>query len=237
MHGPNGQGTKSNILKGINWLTKGTKSGDVLYVHYSGHGGTIRATADRGESDGIDSTWIPVDYLRAGVILDNDLRKLLAESIPPGVTIWVTSDSCHSGTVLDLRYGFSDTSFRSVTKEYSDIDDEIWGVRMRDGKEVEISTKGIFTASSVKEDRYYALTRGIAYLLSGCKDTQTSADTFEDNLSQGALTWALFSVLSRNKATPLKYLLRDVSGKPRQPPPSTGCVCNLDDAFNATLKL
>ena len=35
-------------------------------------------------------------------------------------------------------------------------------------------------------------------LISGCKDNQTSADAFIDNKYQGAMTWALISVIKEN---------------------------------------
>ena len=32
--------TYNNIIQGIEWLTGGAKSGDSLFIHFSGHGGS-----------------------------------------------------------------------------------------------------------------------------------------------------------------------------------------------------
>ena len=45
------------------WLVKDAKSGDCLFMHYSGHGGSMKD--DNGdEADGMDETMVPVDYAR-----------------------------------------------------------------------------------------------------------------------------------------------------------------------------
>jgi hypothetical protein len=51
--------TKSAILSAYKRLVKESKSGDVVFCHYSGHGG--RLVDDNGdEEDGYDETLIPV---------------------------------------------------------------------------------------------------------------------------------------------------------------------------------
>ena len=37
-----GRATKQNIINRLNWLVEGSKSGDVLVFHFSGHGSQIR---------------------------------------------------------------------------------------------------------------------------------------------------------------------------------------------------
>ena len=182
--GPQGKGTKAAILAGIDWLVTGAKAGDRLYVHYSGHGSSI-PTAAADEAYHVDSTWVPLDYAKAGCIVDNDLRVRLAGRVPAGATLWVTSDSCHSGSVLDLRFSFADASAAATVTSS--------------------------TSSTCVENAYYAVTPGRVLLLSGCRDLQTSADTFEDSSAQGALSWALFSALATHGRTAgLNGLLKQV---------------------------
>ena len=185
VHGPQGPGTRANILAGIEWLVGGARAGDYMYVHYSGHGSKLR-TAEAGEVDRVDSTWVPLDYTKAGCIVDNDLRTKLAARVPAGAVLWVTSDSCHSGSVLDLRYTFVDASGRAAAGATAT------------------------TTSALTENAYYAPTRGRVLLLSGCKDLQTSADAYEDNMAQGALSWALFSALASHGSAGLNALLKQV---------------------------
>jgi hypothetical protein len=50
---------------------------------------------------------IPVDFKRAGQIVDDDILKMLVKPMRAGVNVTVLMDCCHSGTVLDLPYRFS----------------------------------------------------------------------------------------------------------------------------------
>jgi hypothetical protein len=52
---------------------------------------------------------IPVDFQRAGQIVDDDLYKHLVKQMPAGVNVTVLMDCCHSGTALDLPYEINAT--------------------------------------------------------------------------------------------------------------------------------
>ena len=54
-------------------------------------------------------TLIPLDFKRAGQILDDDLYKRLVTRMSKGVTVVVLMDCCHSGTALDLPYEINAT--------------------------------------------------------------------------------------------------------------------------------
>lgn len=54
-------------------------------------------------------TLIPVDFKRAGQILDDDLYKHLVKRMPAGVNVTVLMDCCHSGSALDLPYEINAT--------------------------------------------------------------------------------------------------------------------------------
>ena len=103
-----GRHTKPNyqaILDGFAWLTDGAASGDSLFMHYSGHGGSVK-DKNSDEKDGKDETLIPVDYKTAGQITDDVILAALVLDLPEGCMLTVVIDACHSGTVLDLPYKF-----------------------------------------------------------------------------------------------------------------------------------
>lgn len=54
-------------------------------------------------------TLIPVDFQRAGQILDDDLYTHLVKKTQAGVTVTVLMDCCHSGSALDLPYEINAT--------------------------------------------------------------------------------------------------------------------------------
>jgi hypothetical protein len=216
----NGKGTGENILKGIHWLVSGVMDGDSLIVHYSGHGVAISSGLDANELNGVDSAWVPTDYLtfrgggRNGFIIDNELRRLLADSIPTGVKLWLTSDSCHSGSVLDLRYNYTDASFAEKILVTQDVPDA-YNVTLPtdDGTTIRFNSKALRTVTSVAEIKGYAKTAGSVIMLSGCADTQTAADAYalsNTTKPMGALTWAFLTVLKKQPDTPLKYLMKDI---------------------------
>jgi metacaspase-1 len=63
--------TKRNIEDAFARICQHSVAGDVVFVHYSGHGGRVSDT-NGDEEDGLDSTLLPVDYLTAGQIVDDD---------------------------------------------------------------------------------------------------------------------------------------------------------------------
>lgn len=106
--------TRKNIIRAMKWLVYGAKPGDSLFFHFSGHGGQ---TVDRSndESDGMDETIFPVDYQKAGQIVDDvnflsltcqELHDIMVKPLDEGVRLTAIFDCCHSGTVLDLPYTY-----------------------------------------------------------------------------------------------------------------------------------
>lgn len=71
-----------------------------------GHGGRVRDTSG-DEDDGYDETLIPVDFMQAGQIVDDDLFDKLIKPLPANCQMTSLMDCCHSGTVLDLPYRFT----------------------------------------------------------------------------------------------------------------------------------
>ena len=120
------------------------------------------------EVDNCDETILPMDFRRSGQIIDDVLRKRLVDPLPQGAKLTAFFDSCHSGTVLDLRFTWQDQDARSVVPNIS---------------------KQEFSA--------YAESKAQVLLLSGCRDQQTSADAFIDNLYCGATTQALLNTLAK----------------------------------------
>jgi hypothetical protein len=64
-------------------LSRDAQPGDALFVHYSGHGGNVRDT-NGDEADGYDETLVPLDYERAGQIIDDLILAELVLPLPEG---------------------------------------------------------------------------------------------------------------------------------------------------------
>lgn len=109
--GPDTRPTRKNMLAAMAWLVKDAAAGDLLWLHYSGHGGQLRALIDGTEPNNLNDTIVPVDYEASGQIRDEDLKKILVEPIRgTGASLRAVLDSCHSGTGIDLKYNLVDAT-------------------------------------------------------------------------------------------------------------------------------
>ncbi|KAF9948697.1 Ca(2+)-dependent cysteine protease, partial [Mortierella alpina] len=118
--------TGANIRYWMKWLVKDADPHDSLFFHYAGHGGRIKDFSYNGknehlgdETDGYDEIIYPCDYLRSGIISDDEMYDLLVKDLPDGVQLTALVDACHSGTMLDLPYVYNGnhvTALEAVTR-------------------------------------------------------------------------------------------------------------------------
>ena len=113
--------TKTNMLNEIQKLLVNAKSNDLLLLCFSGHGSqTTDLNGD--EKDGLDEMIISADLQS---ITDDSLNSLIRTSIPASstnVSLFVLFDSCHSGTMLDLKYQYLDTLNNNLTLNEKNAD-------------------------------------------------------------------------------------------------------------------
>jgi hypothetical protein len=101
----NEQATHTAIEKAFNSLIKQVKDGDMVYIHFSGHGSQT-ADLNGDERSGEDQTWVSYGTRGGNTgekdnydVLDDEINSwLTAISAKTNQVIFV-SDSCHSGTV------------------------------------------------------------------------------------------------------------------------------------------
>ena len=101
--------TKNNILKAFDDLAARLRSGDVAYIHFSGHGQQV-SDLNGDEEDGFDEAWIPFDAKKnyeVGVyegnnhLIDDELNVIftrLRVRVGAKGKIIVIADACHSGS-------------------------------------------------------------------------------------------------------------------------------------------
>jgi hypothetical protein len=100
------QPNATNIMKAFAWFMKDVQKGDVLFFHFSGHGGQVPDKTGH-EADGFNETIVPLDYERAGQISDDVLWGSLVYPMPEGCRLIALMDMCHSGTGLDLPFDYN----------------------------------------------------------------------------------------------------------------------------------
>ena len=104
----NESATADAIRKALDALVGKAAKGDVIYIHFSGHGQQI-TDLHGDEEDGFDEAWIPIDaqfsyakgkYEGENHIVDDQLNQWLSQlRSKVGTTgkITVVADACHSG--------------------------------------------------------------------------------------------------------------------------------------------
>ena len=105
----NEKATKQAIMQALGGLIQRANKGDVVYIHFSGHGQQI-TDLDGDEPDHYDEAWIPYDafqkynpngYVGQNHIIDDELFDILTTlraKVGDNGKIVVVSDACHSGS-------------------------------------------------------------------------------------------------------------------------------------------
>jgi metacaspase-1 len=97
------QATRENILKQFTQLLRSGKSGETLFVSFSGHGYYWDDNYNKDEIDGKDELIVTVDNY---AIVDDELKNIIDANLKENVTLIALFDNCHSGTILDLPYHY-----------------------------------------------------------------------------------------------------------------------------------
>ena len=117
----NERATKAGMVDAFRQLASSCKRGDVVYVHYSGHGQQMR-DVHNDEEDGLDECWIPYDAYRSACAEDrgdkhfsddevNSCLRAIRQKIGSQGKLLVVIDACHSG---DATRGDHDEVVRGV---------------------------------------------------------------------------------------------------------------------------
>ena len=87
---------KEAMETAISELVRGGKRGDVLLVHYSGHGSSVPDENGDEEDDNRDEILCPTNLDWYDPMRDDWLRTVF-DGLRDGVSLTVITDSCHSG--------------------------------------------------------------------------------------------------------------------------------------------
>ena len=154
--------TKAALRKALSDAAQTLKSGDILVVSYSGHGGQV-PDLNGDEPDKLDETWALFD----GQIIDDELADLWSH-FTEGVRIVVYSDSCHSGSVIKnydprLREALKSERIRVIPEEVQK-------------KVLALPENKDFGKDVPPENESKTKTKASVILISGCADDQLSRD-------------------------------------------------------------
>jgi hypothetical protein len=197
--------TRANALAAVRSASKALKSGDMLFITYSGHGGQIPDVTGE-EDDKLDETWCLYD----GQLIDDEVYLELSR-FEAGVRVLVLSDSCHSGSVVRAMpqpgtapAGRSKmmppaVAFRTY-RDHKAFYDKLQRDIVKASGKASTPDPDTALAQVAASKRRIAIAnecRASVILVSGCQDSQTSMDGDHN----GAFTEQLLRVWNHGKYT------------------------------------
>jgi metacaspase-1 len=198
-----GDATKKAMQARIKSLVKDGRKGDVLLLHYSGHGSNV--PDDNGdEADHRDEILCPTDLDWKDPFRDDWLRRTF-DGLRAGVSLTVVMDCCHSGTNTRAIHPPDAPVIPRYLPNPWDI------MAAESGRKLKGKVRGRLRRTPPRKSGpdIVAVTMPET-LIAGCRDTQTSADAFIDGSYNGALTWSLVSAL---RATTGKLSYRELHAR------------------------
>jgi hypothetical protein len=211
-------------------VTEGRK-GDVLLLHYSGHGANVPDN-DGDEADRRDEILCPTDLDWKKPLLDDWLRQTF-NRLRPGVSLSVIMDCCHSGSnTRKLEPPDAPRIARYLPNPW-DL------AAVESGRKLRGTVQGSLRASTLARRRKQdVIDVDIPeVLITGSRDTQTSADAYIGGSYNGALTYCLVQTL-KGAGGNISYrqlheqtIKRLKQGKFDQVPQLEGRVAKFDRAF------
>ncbi len=162
-----GNATSDRVIEALGRASQQLSAGDILLLTYSGHGGQVR-DVNGDDQDGRDETWVLYDRM----LVDDELW-LQWSHFAAGVRIFVLSDSCHSGTVTRMRQYqelyLTPARQKAPVPRWRAIPDQVaqehWSTRRALYSSIQWASAG----SRANVD-------ATVLLISGCQDSQLSAD-------------------------------------------------------------
>ena len=224
----NRQATKVGIVGAFKRMVASCKQGDVVYVHYSGHGQQM-TDVHNDEKDGLDECWIPYDaYRKASAtyhgekhLTDDELNvylNALRNKIGAKGKLLVVIDACHSG---DGTRGDDDEIVRGV--EDTLVVDSL---NTRGLYETFEAIKSFFMGDNGKENVINTKAKPLAerwITISACRSDQVNIEMKKPTV--GKLTYALWKELKNIDKVGndefmkriRKFVNRNTSSRPQQP--------------------
>ena len=224
----NRQATKAGVVWAFKRMTASCKQGDVVYIHYSGHGQQM-TDVHNDEKDGLDECWIPYDACRKASatyhgekhLTDDELNVYLnaiRNKIGAKGKLLVVIDACHSG---DGTRGDDDEIVRGA-EDTLVVDSQ----NARGLYETFEAIKSFFVGDKGKENVINTKAKPLAerwITISACRSDQVNIEMKKPTV--GKLTYALWKELKNIDKVGndefmkriRKFVNRNTCSRPQQP--------------------
>lgn len=224
----NSNATASNIRKAMKNLQTETRAGDIVYLHFSGHGQPFE-DLDGDEDDGWDESIIPYDaqkeyakgqYEGANHITDDELHSYfqrLMSKVGPSGLVCVVIDACHAGnTYMGDEEDEEETFLRGTKKGFSPNTKDY---------HPRINAKGSFQIAK-KVDQ------GDIIVLEACRSYQSNYEIKQKGKYYGPLSYYVGMVLAKQKLTASTGWIEEVNKEMK----ANGRLTRQNMVYETTLK-
>lgn len=124
----NREATKAGIINAFESLSNKCERGDVVYIHFSGHGQQI-TDVNGDEDDGWDEAWIPYDamyaysqsYKGGNHLIDDEIASWMTKirnKIGSSGRLLLVVDACHSGDSSRDDFREEEAYIRGAEKDF-----------------------------------------------------------------------------------------------------------------------
>ncbi len=224
----NRQATKTGMVGALKQMAASSLTGDVVYVHYSGHGQQM-TDVHNDETDGLDECWIPYDACRKASatyhgekhLTDDELNVYLnaiRRKIGVSGKLLVVIDACHSG---DGTRGDDDEVTRGVEDTLTLDNQNVRGIY-----EMFEAAMSFFMEDNDAEMVHNPKAKPLAerwITISACRSDQVNIEM--KSPAVGKLTYALWTELKNGEKVDngelmrriRKFVNRNTGSRPQQP--------------------
>lgn len=190
------EATREGILAALDRLVESTGTGDIVVIHYAGHGSQM-TDREGDEPDGLDETIVSYDSEgRWGVnrdITDDEIHLRLVRLGAKTSYTTLIFDSCHSGTITRDAFGVRSRSIAADTRPVAELPPS----------PIPPSERASLRARESGPSGWMPLAEQYV-LIAGCRDEETSFEyrppEGDGKIIHGAMTYFLSEELRR--ATP-----------------------------------
>jgi len=199
------------------------------FFYFAGHGWQV-PDLNGDEEDGFDEVILPMDFVElhaqergSGVIVDDDIHQMMVLPLTKGCQLTAISDCCHSGTNLDLRYGYTyDPKLKDVIpvarmrSPISPIAGSFSSVRSP--KSPESLSRSFSYSSRVMSPRRQSTGQlppisGLVVSWSACQDEELAQETPK---SGGVMTYIFKKYMDKEESLTYREFLKKISADLRR---------------------
>jgi hypothetical protein len=190
---PNCWPTYENIVNVFQTVIQQARSGEYIYIHYSGHGGRVRTIFGhiKGNENVFDEALVPfnIHVMNGRYIRDLEIASLLQAMVAKGLIVTVVLDCCYSGSATRSQE-------RLQTRGIAEVDHHI----LESDRQtlVTISSEVINSGKrgAITRDNWLVEPKGYT-LLAACKGSERAKEIlYHDGKFHGIFTYWLMNTLN-----------------------------------------